>query len=69
MQGGAPLNSSKRDGGKHPIKSGTLGHNCRVPFALSPEVDVIATLPAMSERFDQGTSFVATFSMFGLSDA
>ena len=63
------MNSWRRDGGEHPIKSGTPGDNCRVPFALSPEVDVIATLPAMSERFDQGTSFVATLSIFGLSDA
>ena len=59
------LNSLRRNGRKHPIKSGTLGNNRRV----ASEVDVIATLPAMSERFDQGTSFVATFSIFGLSDA
>lgn len=63
------LNSFRRNGRKHPIKSGTLGDNRRVAFALSPEVDVIATLPAMSERFDQGTSFVATLSIFVLSAA
>ena len=63
------MNSLRLDGGKHSIKSGTPGDNRRVSFARLLVIDAIATLPAMSERFDQGNSFVATFSMFGLSDA
>ena len=63
------MNSLRLDGVNHSIRSGKLDDNRRVAFALLPEVDVIATLPAMSGRFDRGTSFFATFSISGLSDA
>ncbi len=63
------MNSLRLYGVNHSIRGGTLDDNRRVAFALSPGVEVIATLPAMSERFDRGTGFLATFSIFGLSDA
>ena len=61
------MNSLRLDGGKHSIKSGTPGDNRRVPLARLLVIDAIATLLMMSERFDQGISFVAAFSRVGLS--
>ena len=55
------------DGGGRSIRSVTASDNRKVRFARSPEVAVIATLPAMGERFDQKARFVAAFSIFVLA--
>ena len=57
------------DAGGLSIRSETASDNRRVRFARLPLVAIIATRPVMNERLDQGASFVAAFSIFGLSDA
>ena len=41
------------------IKSETVSDNRRVRFARLPLIAIIAPFSAISERFDQGASFVA----------
>ena len=62
------MNSLMPDGGGLTIKSETTSDNRRVRFSRLPLVAIIATRPVMSERFDQGASFVAAFQIFGFSE-
>jgi hypothetical protein len=53
------VNSLMPDGGRLTIKSETASDNRRARFSRLPLVAIVATRLVMSERFDQGASFVA----------
>ena len=57
------------DAGGLSIKSETVSDNRRVRLARLPLDAIIAPFSAISERFNQGASYVAAFPIFGLSDA